>query len=88
MDHQTAAAVDYDDDFEKANASLQVAWSGWMDENSHYKMSSFYKKVKCLMISWDKSCDDLHTEKETLLLVYYAGHGSPKPSGDGITLTG
>ncbi|KAL8710279.1 MAG: hypothetical protein Q9220_005049 [cf. Caloplaca sp. 1 TL-2023] len=118
MNPQNAAAVDYDDEFEKANASLQVAWSAWMDENSHYKTSSFYKKVKCLMISWDKSCDDLHTEKEaryappeiqashqqvlkhisdflyeedayqTLLLVYYAGHGSPKPSGDGITLTG
>ena len=62
--HGGAATVEYEDDFEKANASLQVAWSTVMDEEAYYKIPSFYKKVKCLLISWDKNCDDLHTDKE------------------------
>ena len=59
-----AATVEYEDEFEKANASLQVAWSTVMDQSAYYRIPSFYKKVKCLLISWDKTCDDLHTDKE------------------------
>ena len=146
--------MQYDDDFEKNNASLQVAFNTVMDKTSYYKDSSFYKKVKCLLISWDKDCDDIHTGEEvgwsnpvetmalnnqvselaavledtfrykvirkllnssldqlphhqlmkytadflweedahgTLLLVYYAGHGSSKSAGNGrhgLTLFG
>ena len=146
--------MQYDDDFEKNNASLQVAFNTVMEESSYYKDSSFYKKVKCLLISWDKDCDDIHTGEEvrcptaigimalstqvselarvlentfhykvirrllnsnleqlphhqlmkytadflyeedahgTLLLVYYAGHGSSRSAGNGrhgLTLFG
>ena len=62
--HGNAATVEYEDDFEKANASLQVAWSTVMDQSAYYRIPSFYKKVKCLLISWDKTCDDLHTDQE------------------------
>ena len=62
--HGNAATVEYEDEFEKANASLQVAWSTVMDQEAYYKIRSFYKKVKCLLISWDKTCDDLHTDQE------------------------
>ena len=62
--HSSAATVEYEDEFEKANASLQAAWNTVMDQEAYYKASSFYKKVKCLLISWDKDCDDLHTDKE------------------------
>ena len=56
--------MQYDDDFEKNDASLQVAFSTVMETSSYYKDSSFYKKVKCLLISWDKDCDDIHTGEE------------------------
>ena len=59
-----AATVQYDDDFEKNNASLQVAFNTVLETSSYYKDSSFYKKVKCLLISWDKDCDDIHTGEE------------------------
>lgn len=59
-----ASAVPYEDDFEKANAALQVIWSDVMDRCDYYKTPSFYKKVKCLLVSWDPACDDLHTEGE------------------------
>ena len=62
--HGNAATVEYEDDFEKANASLQVVWSTVMDQNAYYRIPSFYRKVKCLLISWDKACDDLHTDQE------------------------
>lgn len=58
------SAVLYDDDFEKANAALQVTWSNVMDRCDYYKTASFYKEVKCLLVSWDPACDDLHTEEE------------------------
>ena len=56
--------MQYDDDFEKNDASLQVAFSTVMEKSSYYKDPSFYKKVKCLLISWDKDCDDIHTGEE------------------------
>lgn len=59
-----ASPVEYEDEYEKSNASLQLAWSAIMDEDGHYKTSPFYRKVKCLLISWDKEHDDLHTEEE------------------------
>ena len=62
--HGVAPIVQYEDDFEKANAALQVTWSTLMDQSGYYKTSSFYKKVKCLLVSWDKECDDLHTDEE------------------------
>jgi len=62
-----ASTVQYEDDFEKANAALQVIWSNVMDRSDYYKTSSFYKKVKCLLVSWDPACDDLHTEGEVRL---------------------
>lgn len=62
--HESAITVEYEDDFEKANALLQVAWSTVMDQSAYYRIPSFYKNVKCLLISWDKTCDDLHTDQE------------------------
>lgn len=139
MFDEGASTVQYEDEWEKANAELQVIWSTTMDQCNYYKTPSFYKNVKCLLISWDKACDDLHTDEEvsklanvletrfrykvsrvylnsnshqlphiqlvkyasdflfaedayqTLLLVYYAGHGSPKSSAKGrhgLTLSG
>jgi hypothetical protein len=64
---QGASPVKYEDEYEKSNASLQIAWSSVMDEDGHYKTSSIYRKVKCLLISWDKERDDLHTEEEVYL---------------------
>ncbi|MCJ1265850.1 Phosphatidylinositol-4-phosphate 5-kinase [Lobaria immixta] len=133
-----ANSIQYEDEYEKSNAALQLAWNSRMAEGN-YKSPSFYKKVKCLLVSWDKECDDLDTEEEvaslakvfenrfhfkvtralltnddehlahvqvlkyisdfiwaedavhTLLLFYYAGHGSPRPLRDGsygLALTG
>lgn len=59
-----ASAMLYEDDFEKASAALQVIRSNVMDRCDYYKTPSFYKKVKCLLVSWDPACDDLHTEGE------------------------
>ena len=66
--HEGASTVQYEDAFEKANATLQVIWSTMMDESSYYKTPCFYKKVKCLLVSWDKACDDLHTNEEVYSL--------------------
>ena len=63
MAPEDASPVLYEDEYEKRNASLQLSWSALM-EDGPYKTSSFYKKVKCLLISWDNDCDDLHTETE------------------------
>lgn len=54
--------VEYEDEFEKANPSLQVTWSEVMEQSGHYKTSSFYRRVKCLLVSWGS--DDLHTDRE------------------------
>lgn len=56
--------VQYENDIEKSNDDLQHAFNGFMEDAAHYKTSSFYKKVKCLLISWDDECDDLHTGPE------------------------
>ncbi|MCJ1423613.1 Phosphatidylinositol-4-phosphate 5-kinase [Sticta canariensis] len=117
--------VQYEDNTEKCNDELRDAFNNHVQKAGHYKTSSFYKEVKCLLISWDDDCDDLHTGPEvdalanvlekkmhfkvtralltddgnhpahfqvvrhiinfiwsedgpqTLLLFYYAGHGSP-----------
>ncbi|MCJ1423610.1 hypothetical protein MMC29_001494 [Sticta canariensis] len=135
---EQAHSIQYEDEYEKSNAAFHLAWNACMAQGS-YKSPSFYKKVSCLLFSWDKEVDDLGTEKEvadltnvfentfrfkvkralltndpdhlpqvqvtkhigdflydedgvhTLLLVYYAGHGRPKPMRDGsncLALTG
>lgn len=56
--------VQYENDVEKSNDDLQHVFNGIMEDAGHYKTSSFYKKVKCLLISWDDDCDDLHTGPE------------------------
>ena len=62
-----APPVEYENESEQRNASLQRAWSTYLREGGHYMRSPFYKKVKCLLISWDKEHDDLHTEPEVCL---------------------
>lgn len=130
--------VQYDDDTERSNDDLRHVFNDHMEE-AHYKTSSFYKQVKCLLISWAEECDDLNTGPEvadlanvlenkmhfkvtrallvndvdhlaqiqvakhiinfiynedgarTLLLFYYAGHGSPKSmrgGAPGLALSG
>lgn len=69
--HNDAGSAQNDDEFEKANPSLQVAFSTIMDQSSYYKIPSFYKQVKCLLISWDKDSDDLHTGDEVRLFELY-----------------
>ena len=59
-----APPVKYQDENEQRNASLQRVWSNSMREGGHYMRSPYYKRVKCLLISWDKEHDDLHTEPE------------------------
>lgn len=51
-------------------ALLERAWSNSMRESGHYMKSSFYRKVKCLMISWDKEHDNLCTEAEVCLAMW------------------
>ncbi|KAL8821019.1 MAG: hypothetical protein Q9191_007398 [Dirinaria sp. TL-2023a] len=62
---EVASSVQYEDPFEKENARFQIAWNTVMDNSGHYKTPSFYKKVSCLLVSWDKACDDLHTDEES-----------------------
>lgn len=64
LDETGGATVSYEDEYEKINAKLQVAWSIAMDQCNYYKMPSFYRKTKCLLISWDDDSDDLHTSDE------------------------
>lgn len=60
---EVADSIHYQDEYEKSNAALHLAWNTWMAEGN-YKSPSFYKKVSCLLVSWDKDCDDLDTEEE------------------------
>lgn len=60
----SASEVPYEDEYEKSDSSYRLAWYKLMDEDGHYKTSSFYKKVSCLLVSWDADSDDLHTEQE------------------------
>lgn len=62
-----ASPVKYEDENEKRNAYLQRVWSNCMREGGHYMRSQCYTQVKCLLISWDKEHDDLHTEPEVCL---------------------
>ena len=55
--------VQYQDEYEQRDASLQIEWSALMEEGSGNK-SSLYKKVKALVISWDEEIDDLKTKAE------------------------
>lgn len=64
--HRGASNVHYEDEYEKLNDSLRIKWGNLMDESGRYKTSSFYKKVKCLLISWHEDCDDLKTEEEVI----------------------
>lgn len=63
-----APPVEYEDENEQRNASLQRVWSTWMREGGHYMTSPLYKQVKCLLISWDKDHDDLRTGPEVCLM--------------------
>lgn len=56
--------VQYEADTEKSNDDLRHVFNDHMNKTGHYMTSSFYKKVKCLLISWDDDCDDLHTGPE------------------------
>ena len=56
--------VQYEDNTEKCNDELRDAFNVHVEKAGHYKTSSFYKEVKCLLISWDDDCDDLHTGPE------------------------
>lgn len=68
-----AESIEYEDEYEKSNAALHLAWNAWMAEGV-YKSPSFYKKVSCLLVSWDKECDDLDTETEVSSSTYYHKH--------------
>jgi len=62
-----AAIVQYENEYEKLNNSYQLKWSNLM-ENGHYMTSSFYTRVKVLLISWDEESDDLDTKDEVARL--------------------
>lgn len=68
-----ADSIQYEDEYEKSNAALQLTWNTRMNEGN-YKSPSFYKKVKCLLVSWDKECDDLDTEEEVSSSNHYQRH--------------
>lgn len=55
--------VQFDDEYEKLDGTHQRYWNTLMDK-SQYKSPSFYRSVKCLLISWGPQDDDLHTAKE------------------------
>lgn len=66
LDKVSAATsqVQYEDNIEKDNDDLRNVFNDHMEKAGHYKTSSFYKKVKCLLISWDDDYDDLNTGPE------------------------
>lgn len=68
---ESTAVVEHEDDYEKVNASLQVTFSDVMEQSGYYKSSSFYKHVKCLLISWNEDSDDLNTDDEVRLSEMY-----------------
>ncbi|KAI9798991.1 MAG: Phosphatidylinositol-4-phosphate 5-kinase [Piccolia ochrophora] len=119
-----ASIVEYQDEREKRNSSLQLAWSE-ATEDGKFNASAFYENIAVLLIYWDKESNDLNISEEvetlqtvfetefhydvslaplkshsgqlaqvqvnyelaqfvykkdgpkTLLIVYYAGHGTP-----------
>ena len=54
---------------EKLNSDLQLFWSGLMEKEEGYNVSSFYDKVAVLLISWDEAHDDLKTKDEVVLCI-------------------
>ena len=133
---EKAPKVPYEDDNEKLNSTMQLAWSEVMQEGHYYNSSVDYRHVHVLMLSWDHQFDDLHVQKEvddlravfeetfnyhvihkrltkdpnkktqnqvnaivatwvhdhdrrnTLLIVYFAGHGRPGNQLGHLEITG
>ena len=56
-------SVEYDNKWEKWNASGQLKWGSLMEEGD-YRNPSLYRKVKVLLISWNEESDDLKTKSE------------------------
>ena len=58
-----APIVPYEDDNEKLNSTMQLAWSEVMQEG-HYTSSTEYRHVHVLMLSWETRHDDLKVQEE------------------------
>ena len=67
IDARDASAFRFDDEYEKLNSQLQVAWADVMAKGrptGAYTYSAYYKEVSVLMLSWDSAYDDLGTKWE------------------------
>ena len=62
-DSHDASIIEYEDELEKLNSKMQVAWSGVMD-NDYYASSTNYEHVEVLTLSWEKESDDLKVQEE------------------------
>ena len=60
--------VRWDQDYEKQNSDLQLAWDQKMLEGKQYTSTKCYKEVHVLMISWDEPSDDLKVQAEVKAL--------------------
>ena len=58
-----SSIVEYENEFERLNSEMQVAWSEVMDDD-YYTSSSNYEHVEVLMLSWEKEVDDLKVQQE------------------------
>ncbi|MCJ1318298.1 hypothetical protein MMC15_003626 [Xylographa vitiligo] len=62
-----ASFVAYDDQYEKLNSIMQVAWTGTM-EKGNYTTSHSYNEVHVLLLSWESEFDDLKVKDEVTAL--------------------
>lgn len=60
--NEDASVVQYQDEREQLNSSLQLVWSESVQAGNNTVPP--YRKVAALLISWDVECDDLNTKGE------------------------
>ena len=58
-----ASIIAYEDEIERLNSTMQLAWSEVMDD-AYYTSSTNYDRVEVLMLSWAREADDLQVQKE------------------------
>ena len=61
---KSSSIVRWDNDNEKQNSLMQLAWDKKMQEGKQYTSTKCYKEVHVLMISWEESSDDLKVKRE------------------------
>ena len=60
-----ATIIPYDNEYEKLNSTMQLAWGDVMDSSSEiFTSSTRYRDVHVLMLSWEDQYDDLKVQGE------------------------